>query len=81
MDARLRWAGVHNKRLNLYAGEAGQSNPRQVFSLTKPRDCYEIYRFLGSRKNDVYEVFVDNGRRPVKVYCDMLTDGGGWTVV
>ncbi|GFV89705.1 techylectin-5A [Trichonephila clavipes] len=50
---------------------------------SKPVDCEELL-LSGRNKSGVYTVWprsrVTEGR-PVEVFCDMDTDGGGWTVI
>lgn len=44
------------------------------------RDC-EDFRRKGSTSSGIYLIYPIEGADPVRVYCDMETDNGGWTVI
>ncbi|XP_041804739.1 tenascin-N isoform X3 [Chelmon rostratus] len=46
-----------------------------------PMDCLQIMK-NGNKKSGIYTIYINNDRsKPLEVYCDMDTDGGGWLVL
>nr|XP_033790706.1 angiopoietin-1 isoform X1 [Geotrypetes seraphini] len=44
------------------------------------RDCGDLYQ-AGFNKSGVYTIYINNVSEPKKVYCNMETAGGGWTII
>ncbi|XP_076615169.1 microfibril-associated glycoprotein 4-like isoform X2 [Chaetodon auriga] len=46
-----------------------------------PVDCSDIQKEDTSRRSGVYTIYPLGERSAVQVYCDMQSEGGGWTVI
>ncbi|XP_071837424.1 uncharacterized protein [Apostichopus japonicus] len=44
-----------------------------------PKDCYDLY-VSGTGSDGVYTIYPDDWPSGIQVYCEMESNGGGWTV-
>ena len=45
-----------------------------------PYDCWDVKHKLKKTDSGIYTIYVGRRAKKIKVFCDMHTDGGGWTV-
>ncbi|XP_071833043.1 fibrinogen-like protein A [Apostichopus japonicus] len=62
--------------------QSGLSGPNRIYhSPEYPRDCYDILQSSSGHSPPSGQYYIQpDGGNVIKVYCDMETDEGGWTV-
>ena len=70
---------VIEKSINASGLTSHDCSQNNTVNTSTPRNCYDIHK-SGERSDGVYTVYPNDTESGVEVYCDMTTDGVGWTV-
>lgn len=55
------------------------TNPAQTTSVQLPLDCWDVLQ-EGHNTSGIFRIQTPGSPEAITVYCDMDSDGGGWTV-
>ncbi|CAI9619703.1 unnamed protein product [Staurois parvus] len=67
-----------------YSSLTGDKPPCPLSDLRYSSSCYtdcSNHHYKGEQSSGVYTIVPSTGGTAVDVYCDMDTEGGGWTVI
>ncbi|KAL7648014.1 UNVERIFIED_CONTAM: hypothetical protein RMT77_001630 [Armadillidium vulgare] len=61
---------------------AVEHKTKEISDRLNHMDCYDVKIENPLAMDGIFSFHLDyKGKRPIKVYCDMITEGGGWTVI
>uniref|UniRef100_A0A673L1Z7 Angiopoietin-4-like n=1 Tax=Sinocyclocheilus rhinocerous TaxID=307959 RepID=A0A673L1Z7_9TELE len=82
LERQLRAASSNNSALQRQHQQLMKS-VHTLIGMVSPTnenlDCAEAYK-SGHNTSGVYHIYIRDMTEPTKVFCDMVTSGGGWTV-
>ncbi|XP_059928616.1 angiopoietin-2a [Gadus macrocephalus] len=72
---------VNSLAQSFSAGPVGESKARMMQDTPSTfRDCAAVFK-SGNRESGVHALTLPNTTQEVKAFCDMETEGGGWTTI
>ncbi|XP_046861533.1 angiopoietin-related protein 7-like [Xenia sp. Carnegie-2017] len=78
IDVKVATIQAQLKKLEKQLKTLYKENKKLTGKSLRGKDCADLYK-KGAKKNGVYQINPD-GQGHFKVFCDMKTSGGGWTV-
>uniref|UniRef100_A0A914XF43 C-type lectin domain-containing protein n=1 Tax=Plectus sambesii TaxID=2011161 RepID=A0A914XF43_9BILA len=82
----LKWKTAPCNTASAFVCEYAGGNPPTTAPILKPtppapmEDCYDWLHLAGHNKSGLYVIHPPTVQNAFIVYCDMTSDGGGWTL-